>query len=266
MGVVTTLVDQVVQTQPLVIAVLVLLGFLLREVVARFLGTAAAAPAKKKQSAKTDTFESCAPDEDNDPEHAPGPSKEEEEAEMVPLSFTRYSPSEMQQRAAEFYELMNKRRTVRHFSSDPIPEGVLESIIHCAGTAPSGAHTQPWQFVVVRDAKYKQQLRALIEEEEEINYRRRMGDQWVEDLSPLQTDWRKPYIETAPASVIVLRSPYSFDEDGNKRIHYYHELSTGIACGLLGNVVLLLPIGYPSEECHVPNLHRKALKDIMTVF
>jgi hypothetical protein len=47
--------------------------------------------------------------------------------------------------------------------------------LHHAGTAPSGAHTEPWTYVVVSDPEVKTKVREIVEEEEHINYTKRMG-------------------------------------------------------------------------------------------
>lgn len=139
----------------------------------------------------------------------------------------------MLQRSLEFYQLMNKRRTVRHFSSETVPNDVIKNIIRTAGTAPSGAHTEPWTFVVVRDKQVKEKIRQIIEEEEEINYKKRMGKVWTADLKPLRTNWVKEYLTVAPCLILVFKQMYSFKPDGRKRLHYYNEQSVSIAEGIL---------------------------------
>lgn len=210
-------------------------------------------------------------------------------------SFVRYGEEEMQRRAAAFFELMNRRRSCRFLSSDPIPAGVLEDCIRVAGTSPSGAHTEPWTFVVVRSAPMKERLRAIVEEEERVNYEKRMGDAWVADLKPLGTSWQKEYITEAPAVVLVFDQTYGVDSQGERITHHYHEISIAICAGLfitalhnagLATVtqtplnagrrirqlcsrpdsekcVLLLPIGFPKKDATVPNLSRKSLDKIM---
>ena len=105
--------------------------------------------------------------------------------------------------------------------------------ISYTGTAPSGAHTEPWTFVVVRDSQCKKELRTCIEEEEQTNYRRRMGPQWVSDLSKLRTTWEKPYLETAPVIIVVFKQMYTVLPDGTRRNHYYNEISASISVGIL---------------------------------
>ncbi|XP_023404461.2 iodotyrosine deiodinase 1 isoform X3 [Loxodonta africana] len=164
-----------------------------------------------------------------------------------------------------------------------------------SGTAPSGAHTEPWTFVVVKDPDVKHRIREIIEEEEEINYRRRMGVRWVTDLKKLRTNWIKEYLDTAPVLILIFKQVHGFAANGKKKVHYYSEISVSISCGLLlaalqnaglvtvttsplncgprlrvllgrptnEKLLLLLPVGYPSKEATVPNLKRKPLDQIM---
>ncbi|XP_038966572.1 iodotyrosine deiodinase 1 isoform X1 [Rattus norvegicus] len=110
----------------------------------------------------------------------------EESVEHILFSHTRYPEQEMRMRSQEFYELLSKRRSIRFISSEPVPMEVIDNVIKAAGTAPSGAHTEPWTFVVVKDPDMKHKIREIIEEEEEINYMKRMGKRWVTDLKKLR--------------------------------------------------------------------------------
>ncbi|KAM9679417.1 iodotyrosine deiodinase 1 isoform 3-T3 [Dama dama] len=164
-----------------------------------------------------------------------------------------------------------------------------------AGTAPSGAHTEPWTFVVVKDPDVKHKIREIIEEEEEINYLKRMGPRWVTDLKKFRTNWIKEYLDTAPVLILIFKQVHGFAANGKKKIHYYNEISVSIACGILlaalqnaglvtvtttplncgprlrvllnrptnEKLLMLLPVGYPSEDATVPNLARKTLDQIM---
>lgn len=129
--------------------------------------------------------------------------------------------------------LMNQRRTVRHFSTEPVPKEIIFNIIKTAGTAPSGAHTEPWTYVVVGDLDMKRKIREIIEQEEEINYKKRMGKVWTTDLNPLRTNWIKEYLTDAPYLILVFKQLYSFKSDGTKKLHYYNEQSVALAAGIL---------------------------------
>ncbi|MEM6987850.1 MAG: nitroreductase family protein [Pseudomonadota bacterium] len=218
-----------------------------------------------------------------------------EHAPHIPLAFDRLADDGMQARAAAFYAEMNRRRTVRDFAPDPIPDGVLENAIRTAGTAPSGAHMQPWHFVLVQDATTKRRIREAAEVEERELYSHRASDEWLEALAPLGTDANKPFLETAPALIAVFLKKFSVDADGRKRKNYYTSESVGIATGLLVaalhqsglatlthtpspmkflNSVLgrpdherpfvLLVCGYPAKQARVPALERLPLDAIMT--
>ena len=151
----------------------------------------------------------------------------------VPFHWERLPEEEMKKRALAFYQQLNLRRTIRSFSPDPVPREVIENIVLAAGTSPSGAHSEPWTFVVVQDLDMKKKIREIVEQEEYLNYDRRMGDRWVNDLQFLQTTHEKPYLETAPYLIIVFKQAYRIGSDGTRYAHYYFEISTAIACGVL---------------------------------
>ncbi|XP_072552857.1 iodotyrosine deiodinase isoform X2 [Salminus brasiliensis] len=151
----------------------------------------------------------------------------------VPYSPSRYTVEEMLERSQQFYNLLNQRRSVRFISPEPVSREVIENVIRAAGTAPSGAHTEPWTFVVVDDAETKNKIREIVEEEEEINYKQRMGDKWVNDLRRLRTNWVKEYLDTAPYLILIFKQTYGILPDGKKKTHYYNEISVSISCGLL---------------------------------
>ena len=219
---------------------------------------------------------------------------------FVPLDFARLPEEEQRRRARDLYELMSRRRTVRAFSSEPVPMELIEWAVRTAGTAPSGAHQQPWRFVVVSDPKVKQSIREAAEAEEKENYERRMPEEWKETLAPFGTDWHKEFLEIAPYLIVVFRIDYGLSraalDDGTlvKRKHYYVVESVGIAVGLLLTALhhaglatlthtpspmkllrdildrpqnetpfLLIPVGYPAEGTEVPDLKRRPLEEIL---
>ncbi|XP_052450661.1 iodotyrosine deiodinase 1 [Carassius gibelio] len=220
---------------------------------------------------------------------------EEEDLRHIPYTPARYSATEMLERSEKFYSLMNLRRSVRFISPEPVPKEVIDNVIRTAGTAPSGAHTEPWTFVVVSDADVKHKIREIIEEEEEINYKQRMGDKWVQDLKKLRTNWVKEYLDVAPYLILVFKQTYGILPSGKKKTHYYNEISVSISCGILlaalqnvglvtvtttplncgpqlrlllqrpanEKLLILLPVGYPASDAKVPDLKRKDLNDIM---
>jgi nitroreductase len=135
--------------------------------------------------------------------------------------------------AREFHSLVRRRRTVRDFDSRPVPRELIAECIAAAGTAPSGANQQPWHFVAVADPAVKRRIRIAAEEEERQFYDRRASDEWLEALAPLGTDWRKPFLETAPWLIAIFVQKWGRAPDGTKVKHYYPSESVGIATGLL---------------------------------
>ena len=212
---------------------------------------------------------------------------------FVTYSKEMYDADEMQSRSSDFFEWMDKRRTVRDFSNRPVPKSVIENILRVASTAPSGAHKQPWTFCVIQDPAVKKQIREAAEKEEYESYHNRMSEEWLKDLAPLQTDWHKEFLEIAPYLIVVFKKSYELDAEGNKHSVYYAVESCGLACGFLLTAIhnaglvalthtpspmnflakvlnrpenekpfLLLPVGYPATECWVPDLSRKELDDV----
>ncbi|MCP3917253.1 MAG: nitroreductase family protein [bacterium] len=212
---------------------------------------------------------------------------------FVPLDFERLTEEQMIARAQSFREELARRRSVRHFSDEPVPREVLEECVCAAGSAPSGAHKQPWTFIVITDAQVQRSIREAAEEEERRNYGGRMNDEWLRDLAPLGTDASKPFLEIAPALIVMTRHAWE-EKDGERRQNYYTQESVGIAAGfllaalhhaglatlthtpspmgflqrILGRPAhekpfLLIPVGYPVEGCEVPDLERKALEEIL---
>jgi iodotyrosine deiodinase len=213
---------------------------------------------------------------------------------FVALEYER--PREDEQLAASRRILahLQTRRSVRQFSTDPVAFELVANAVAAAGTAPSGAHQQPWTFVVVSDPDLKARLRAAAEEEERRNYAGRMSDEWIAALAPLGTDEHKAHLTDAPYVIVVFEQAYGLDADGGRRKHYYARESVGIAVGFLlaalhesGLVALthtpspmgfirtllerpanerpfcVIPVGYPSETCVVPDLRRKPLGEIL---
>lgn len=212
----------------------------------------------------------------------------------IPLVSERLTAEESLARSRAFLELMRKRRSVRSFSREPVPPELIENAVAAAGTAPSGAHLQPWTFVVVSEPDVKRQIREAAEEAEREFYDHLAPPEWLEALRPLGTDFVKDHITDAPYLIAIFEQAYGLDGEGRKRKHYYAKESVGIAVGFLlaslhaaGLVALthtpspmgflrrilgrppnerpfvLIPVGYPAEDCEVPDIDRKPLEQIM---
>ncbi len=222
----------------------------------------------------------------------------EKDHPFVPLEFQEFTVDESKQRAHEFYENLNRRRTVRHYSDREVPAELVEDAIRAAGTAPSGAHKQPWHFAMIGDAGMKRTIREAAEVEEKESYESRMPQSWLDDLAPLGTDWHKPFLTTCPWLVVVFAEAYREEADGaGKAKNYYVQESVGIAVGFLlaalhnaglatlthtpspmgflqrilkrpknERAYMLIAVGYPEDGCKVPKLERKPLEEILTRF
>ena len=218
-------------------------------------------------------------------------------APTLPLPFERLEPVEMQARADAFARVLARRRSVRHFSREPIPLDVVRTCLAAACTAPSGANKQPYTFCLVTDPAIQRAIREAAEREEFENYHGRMPDEWVRELKPLGTDHHKPHLEEAPALVVVFRKSWEPDVDGTRARNYYVAESTGMAVGMLvaalhhaglaclthtpspmdfvarilgrpehEKAYLLLPIGYPAAGCRVPDIQRKPYSELVVEY
>lgn len=221
------------------------------------------------------------------------------ESQFKPLDFERLAPETQLALSRQFLARMQTRRSVRDFSTEPVPFELIANAVATAGTAPSGANQQPWTFVVVGDPAIKAEIRAAAEAEERENYTRRMSEEWLSALAHLGTDWQKPHLEDAPYLIVVFRQAYGQTTDPEtgtveKIKHYYSEESVGIAVGMLlcslhqaglatlthtpspmaflarilgrpdnERPYLLIPVGYPAGDARVPQITRKPLDEIM---
>ena len=217
-------------------------------------------------------------------------------ADRVPYSLPALDDAERLARAEAFATELDGRRTVREFSTEPVPREVIEACVRAASTAPSGAHRQPWHFVAVSDPEVKRRIREAAEAEEQENYARRMSEEWLRALEPFETDWQKPHLEEAPWLIAIFAQTRGPAGPGDSGKNYYVQESVGIATGLLIAAVhraglaslthtpspmkflaeilerpagerafLLLVVGHPVEDCTVPDLARKGLSEVMTV-
>jgi len=220
----------------------------------------------------------------------------QESGKFIPYEGAKLKPSETLERSLAFYQISNLRRSVRDFSSDPVDIEVINNIIKTAGTAPSGAHKQPWTFCVISNPELKKQIRVAAEQEEYESYQNRMSEEWLQDLAPLGTDWNKPFLENAPWLIIVFKRVYEYI-DGKKWQNYYVNESVGIACGMLISAIhnaglvtlthtpspmnfltkildrpdnerpyLLMPVGHAAPSAQVPDLTRKTLEELTVLY
>lgn len=184
------------------------------------------------------------------------------------------------------------------FSDAPVPAEAIEIAVATANTAPSGAHQQPWTFVATEDPETKHRIRLAAEAEERENYEGgRLPDAWRQAIAPLGTSADKSYLEAVPWIVVAFAQKSTPMLDGSLRKNYYVNESVGIACGLFITALhtiglatlthtpnpmgflmdiferpqterpyILFPVGYPADDCEVPDLIRKPLASALIRF
>ena len=212
----------------------------------------------------------------------------------IPYSLLDFDPQTRLGRGSAFRDWLDRRRSVRFFTDEPVDRRCIELAIESASTAPSGAHMQPWTFVAISDPVTRREIRLAAEREEREFYEGgRATEEWLRALSPIGTDWEKPFLETVPWIVVVFEQLYSTDDEGNRVRHYYTKESVGIACGLfiaalhdmglatlthtpspmgflreiLGRPAserpfIMFPVGRPAPDCAVPDLRRRSLDEV----
>ena len=217
-------------------------------------------------------------------------------SDHIPLEGYEDIPDEeMKKQAADFYDLMRRRRTVRHFSDKPVSRSIIADAIKAAGTAPSGANKQPWHFVAISAADLKSKIRQAAEEEERAFYGGKASERWLKDLEQFGTDANKPFLETAPWLIVIFKELYELTDGGEKQNNYYVNESVGIATGFLiaalhtaglatlthtpspmgflreilgrpknEKAEMLLVVGHPTDDAVVPKITKKPLAEIST--
>ena len=215
---------------------------------------------------------------------------------FISFKGLNYSPKQVLKKSGDYYNFMDKRRSLRMFSDKQVDRKVIENIILTASSAPSGAHKQPWFFSAIEKPELKKKIRIAAEKEEYENYTGRMSDTWLKDLEKFDTDFKKPFLEIAPWLIVVFRKSYDII-DGEKKQNYYVNESVGIAVGFLLTAIhqaglvalthtpspmnflekllnrppnerayLLIPVGYTSDDAVIPDIERKKLKDVANFY
>ena len=216
--------------------------------------------------------------------------------DFILLDFDKQSPDEVLRKSEEFYTMIKKRRTVREYSNDNIPEEALINIIKSAGTAPSGANKQPWKFFLIKDNEIRKQIREAAESVEEENYQSRFSESMKDDLKKLKTNSSKPFIEDAPYLIVMFKEKYQ-RINGKTVKNYYVNESCGIALGILISALhysglatvtytanpmnflnkilnvpdnfspyVILPVGFPKDGLSVPDISKKEVEEIIEFF
>ena len=211
------------------------------------------------------------------------------------IDYCKYAEAEMKRRASEFYKEMTRRRTVRHFSDQPVDRSVIEDCLRTASTAPRGANQQPWSFIVVSDLTLKRRIREAAEKVEQEFYSKEANKKWVKALDHLGTVPSKPFLEIAPYLIVIFSKLCNYSSTGEKKQHYYVSESVGIATGMLITALhhaglvsltytpskmrflnkilsrpsnekafMILVAGYPAEDAVVPAIQKKSLREIAT--
>lgn len=215
------------------------------------------------------------------------------DAKLINFNFIERSESEMLVQSKTFNSELQKRRTIRDFSTKPVSLEIINQCLLAAGSSPSGANKQPWKFVVITDKMLKTKIRYAAELVEQEFYEGKAPEEWINALAPIGTNKHKPFLEEAPVLIAIFEEKYSLLPNGEKSKNYYTRESVGIATGMLINAIhncglaslthtpspmgflnkildrpenerpfLILVVGYPKPNTQVPDIKRKALEEI----
>lgn len=102
----------------------------------------------------------------------------------------------------DFYEVVLKRRSIRRFKEDKVPENVLNRILEAARWAPSGANLQPWKFIVVTRSETKARIADTCTE-----YSKEVWKSFAPETARLLSrrggTWNKSYMKEVPILLAV---------------------------------------------------------------
>ncbi|KPJ62380.1 nitroreductase [candidate division KD3-62 bacterium DG_56] len=160
----------------------------------------------------------------------------------------------------EFMEVVRRRRSIRKYRPDPVPEELITSVLEAARLAPSWANTQCWKFVVVTDHETR---RALAQ----------AGNKWIADVPVIIVACADPSlpgikgdqhyymldIGIAMEHLVLAAADQGL---GTCWIGAFDENAVRRALGVPPNirVVAETPLGYPDED--PPPKPRKSLEEI----
>lgn len=218
--------------------------------------------------------------------------------EAIPLpDYMQKTHKESLKDIIKYRKIMEKRHTIRDFSSKNVSYEIIKNAIKIAASAPSGANHQPWHFTSISKKNIKTEIRNKAEEEERKFYGGAGGDEWIKALEPIGTNYNKPHLEIAPWLIVVFAERYGFFKDGTRYKNYYINESVGIASGFLISALyhaglsilthtpnpmsflnkicnrpqsnkpfMILAVGYPVKNATVPKAAKmkKLLKNVLT--
>ncbi len=136
---------------------------------------------------------------------------------------------------SDLLDLAKKRRSIRRFKPDLIPDEDIEKIIEVARWAPSGFNMQPWEFVIIKKPELKTKIVDFINEIRPLTRNMEqtreewMGKPWrMKGLTEKNMDYT-----TAPVYILLLGDPRTNDglpmfirrDDNSRRIIYYSGLA-----------------------------------------
>jgi len=131
----------------------------------------------------------------------------------------------------DFHTFLQTRRSIRRFKPNPVPDSVIESILHTATFAPSAHNRQPWRFAVIKDSAVKMRLGKAITAKMQIDMQAQNAEK--SDIEKRATTSLRR-IDEAPLVIILCR------DKNDIRIDTPEETIMGIQSTALAGLQLLL--------------------------
>ena len=98
------------------------------------------------------------------------------------------------------WEAINIRRSIRKFTSDDVPDEMIEQMLKAARLAPSAGNRQPWSFSIVKDKEVRKELRRIC--------------------------WNQPLIEEAPVVIVCFADLEQYFQAGRSAYRYQKYLGS----------------------------------------
>ena len=90
------------------------------------------------------------------------------------------------------FEAIHTQRAIRQLKPDPVPDELINKLLSAAIRAPSGANSQPWTFIVVKDPET----------------RRRLKEVYFSPVPPAHTTSPTPALPYEPSPILPARCPW----------------------------------------------------------
>jgi len=161
-------------------------------------------------------------------------------------------------------EAIEKRRSIRQYKPDPIPEAVLEQVLSAVRLAPSGKNYQPWKFIVVRDAEMKKEIAAACSWYTPFD--RAVAQDWVADAPVIVVACghiKEAAVKYYEDERVIIARRATADKEGASPADYESTLPMDLAIAL--DHLTLAAVEHGLGTCWVAGLDEQKLKALLKI-